>query len=150
MGGLSNWRRRRWQRERQSSRFRQAKEQLCTCITLFFTLLCRHCTTMTWNFLISRFVEDVNTRQRYSFSPSFYELRYNHLESTSKKSPNFDKLNELELERWSLKQRESFYFGGGRRFSYRCLRRCLSFPCRRRSNSPLRQRSLPQSHCKGN
>lgn len=33
--------------------------------------------------------------------------------STSKKSPNFDKVNELELERWSLKQRESFYFGVG-------------------------------------
>ena len=30
------------------------KQQLCTCITLFCTFLCRRCTTTTWNFLISR------------------------------------------------------------------------------------------------
>ena len=41
-------RRRRWQQERQkSNRFRLAKQQLCTCITLFSTFLCRHCTTTT-------------------------------------------------------------------------------------------------------
>ena len=41
-------RRRRRQRERQkSNRFRLAKQQLGTCITLFCTLLCRHCTTTT-------------------------------------------------------------------------------------------------------
>ena len=34
----------------------------------FCTFLCRHCTTTTWKFLISRFVEDVSTRQRLSFS----------------------------------------------------------------------------------
>ena len=62
-------RRRRWQRERQkSNRFRQAKQQLCTCITLFCTFLCRRCTTATWNGLISRFVEDGNKRQQFSFS----------------------------------------------------------------------------------
>ena len=60
---------RRWQRERQkSNRFRQAKQQLCTCITLFCTFLCRRCTTTTWNYLISRFVEDGNKRQQFSFS----------------------------------------------------------------------------------
>ena len=37
------------QRERQkSSRLKLAKQQLCTCITLFSTFLCRHCTTTTW------------------------------------------------------------------------------------------------------
>ena len=52
-------RRRRRQRERQKrNRFRQAKQQLCTCITLFCTFLCCRCTTTTWNCLISRFVED--------------------------------------------------------------------------------------------
>ena len=62
-------RRRRWQRERQkSNRLRQAKQQLCTCITLFCTFLCRRCTTATWNGLISRFVEDGNKRQQFSFS----------------------------------------------------------------------------------
>ena len=40
--------------------------------------LCRHGTTTTWKCLISRFVEDVNTRQRLSFS--FPELRYSLLE----------------------------------------------------------------------
>ena len=40
----------------------------------FCTFLCRHCTTTTWQFLISRFVEDVSTRQRLSFS--IPELRY--------------------------------------------------------------------------
>ena len=32
------------------------------CTTLFCTFLCWHCTTTKWNFLISRFVRDVNTR----------------------------------------------------------------------------------------
>ena len=41
-------RRRRRQRERQkSNRFWLAKQQLCTCITLFCTFLHRHCTTTT-------------------------------------------------------------------------------------------------------
>ena len=62
--------RQRRQREQQkSNRFILAKQQLCTCITLS-----RHCTITTWNCLISRFVEDVNTRQRLSFS--FPELWY--------------------------------------------------------------------------
>ena len=43
---------------------KKAKQQLCTCITLFCTFLCRQCTTTTWKCLISRFVENVNTRQR--------------------------------------------------------------------------------------
>ena len=54
--------RRRRQRERQKSRrFRLAKQQLCTCITLFSTFLCRHCTTTTWKWLISPLMENVNT-----------------------------------------------------------------------------------------
>ena len=48
-------RRRRRQRERQkSNRFRLAKQQLCTCITIFCTFLSRRCTTTTWKCLISR------------------------------------------------------------------------------------------------
>ena len=49
-----------------------AKQQLCTCITLFCTFLCRRCTTTTWKCLISRFVEDVETIQR--LASSFPEL----------------------------------------------------------------------------
>ena len=77
-------RRRRRQRERQkSNRFRLAKQQLCTCITLFCTFLCRHCTTTMWNVLIPPFLENVNTRPRLSFS--FPELRYSLLEFNSRK-----------------------------------------------------------------
>ena len=77
-------RRRRRQRERQkSNRFRLAKQQLCTCITLFCTLLCRHYMTATWKCFISRFVEDVNTRQRLLFL--FLELWYCVLEFNSRK-----------------------------------------------------------------
>ena len=81
---VSLQRRRRRQRERQkSNRFTLAKQQLCTCITLFCTFLCRRCTTTTWKCLISRFVEDRNTRQQFSFS--FTELWYSPLEFNSKK-----------------------------------------------------------------
>ena len=52
-------------------------------MTLFCIFLCCHCTTTTSNFLISRFVEGVNTRQRLSFP--FPELRYSPLESNSRK-----------------------------------------------------------------
>ena len=61
-------RRRRRQRERQrSNRIRLAKQQICTCITLFCTFLCRCFTTTTLKCLISRFVKDVYTRQRLAF-----------------------------------------------------------------------------------
>ena len=60
--------RRRRQRKRQkSNRFREAKQQLCTFITLFCTFLCRRCTTTTWNGPSSRFVEDGNKRPQLSF-----------------------------------------------------------------------------------
>ena len=61
----------------------KAKQHLCTCITLFGTFLCRHCTNTTWKFLISCFKEDVKTRQR-----------------------NFVSLSELGIIRrkWSLQQ----------------------------------------------
>ena len=52
-------------------------------MTLFCIFLCCHCTTTTSNFLISRFVEGVNTRQRLSFP--FPELRYSPLEFNSRK-----------------------------------------------------------------
>ena len=51
---------------------------------LFCTFLCRHCTTTTWKYLTSRFVEDVSTRQRLSFS--FPELWYCLLEFNSGKN----------------------------------------------------------------
>ena len=69
--------------QRKSNRIRLTKQQLSTWITLFCTFLCRRCTTMTWNCLISRFEEDVNTRRPPSFS--FPEPRYSPLEFNSRK-----------------------------------------------------------------
>ena len=40
------------------------------------TFLCRHFTTTTWKCLISRFVENVNTRQRLSFFFSRTSIHY--------------------------------------------------------------------------
>ena len=52
---------------KKSNRFRQAKQQLCTCITLFCTFLCCRCTTTTWSYLISRFVEDGEQKTTFFF-----------------------------------------------------------------------------------
>ena len=77
-------RRRRRQRERQKcNRFGLTKQQLCMCITFVCTFICRRCKTTTWKWLISRFVEDANTRQQLSFS--FPELWCSPLEFNSKK-----------------------------------------------------------------
>ena len=77
-------RRRERQRERQKSNWlRLAKQELCTCITLFWTFLCRRCTGTTWKYLNSRSVEDGSTRQQLSFS--FPELWYSPLEFNSEK-----------------------------------------------------------------
>ena len=79
-------------------RFRLTKQQLCKFITLCCTFLCRHCTTTTWKYLISRLMEDLKTRQRLYFS--FPELLYSLLEYNSKKNlPTFDELNEMEYTR---------------------------------------------------
>ena len=67
-------------------RFRLAKQQLCTCITLFCTFLSRRCTTTTWKCLISRFVKDGNTGQQLSFS--FLELWHSPSELNSQKIAN--------------------------------------------------------------
>ena len=81
---LKQWRQRRHRGRHKSNSFRLAKRQLCTCITLFCTFRCRHCTTTTWKCLTSHFVEDVNTMQR--LSSSFPELRYSLLEFISRKN----------------------------------------------------------------
>ena len=60
--------RRRQQERQESNRYRQTKQQLCTCITVFCTLLCRRCTSTTLNCLISRFFEDRTKRKQLSFS----------------------------------------------------------------------------------
>ena len=74
----------KWQWRRQKSNVhRLEKQHLCMWIMLFSTFLNHCCTTMTWTFLISRFVEDGNTTQQLSFS--FPELSYSPLEFNSRK-----------------------------------------------------------------
>ena len=116
-------RRRRRQRERQKRNwFRLAKQQLCTCVTLFCTFLCRQCTTTTWKCLILRFVEDVNTRQRLSFS--FPELWCSLLEFNSRKICQ-------HLTKWTRWNKREKVWGSATslfKWRIRCRRRrcCLS------------------------
>ena len=66
-------RRRRQQRIRQKSiRFRSEEQQLCTCCHTLLYISRPKLQSTTWNFLISRFMEDGNAR-RFCFS--FNELR---------------------------------------------------------------------------
>ena len=120
-------RRRRRQRERQkSNRFRLTKHKLCTCITLFCTFLCRRCTNTTWKCLISRFVEDVNTRQRLCFS--FPELWYSLLEFNSSKIyqhlTNWTRWNKRDKVWSSANSHFKWRFRSRRRFC--CLNSLLS------------------------
>ena len=98
LGSLSNDDGAGRQRERyKSNRFRfLAKQQPCTYTTLFCTFLYRHCTTTTWKC----FVEDVDTRQRLSYSCS--ELRYSLLESTKRNAKIWrvkrDRISAIKLE----------------------------------------------------
>ena len=101
IGSLSNDAGRRQLKRQKSSRFIVEKQKLRTCITLFCTFLCRHCTTTTWKCLISGFFKDGNLRQQLSFS--FPELWYSHLEFNSKKFANIwrikrDGINAIKFE----------------------------------------------------
>ena len=112
-------RRRLRQREKNSNRFRLAKQQLSTCTTLFCTFLCRHCTTTTWKCLISRFVGDVNLIQRLSFSfPEVWQVWDILLEFNSRKNwqhlthwaSRWDKRDKVlsrttSLFKWRLRRR---------------------------------------------
>ena len=81
---ISGWQQnQRWRQKKEngkkSKRFLLTKQQICTCITLFCTFLCRRCTPATWNFLIShsRFMKSVlsfcSSRLRYVLSDSARE-----------------------------------------------------------------------------
>ena len=60
----------------------------------FCTFICRHWTTTRWNFLITRFMRDVKTREK--FSVSFSNLRYSISESTPEKLPNAWQIKSME------------------------------------------------------
>ena len=122
---------RRGQRERQqSNRLKLTKDnnlkQLCTCITLYCTFPCRHCTTLTWKCLISPFVRGSEpTRQRLSFS--FPELQYSLLKF------HFQKKNCQHLTKWTRWNKHDKVWGSDTpifkwrfRSRRRCRRCCLS------------------------
>ena len=77
-----------------------AKQQLCTCITLFSTFLRRRCATTTWKCLISRSVENVNARRlQFSFSELWYsplELNYRKIRTHL---TNWTRWNKFEAAR---------------------------------------------------
>ena len=98
--GIRERRRRRRQPERQKRIKLRLAKQLCTCITLFCTFLCRHFTTTTWKCLISRFVENVNARQQLSFS--FSELRYRSLLEFN---PRKNCQHLMNLTRWNKRDK---------------------------------------------
>ena len=52
-------------------------------ITLYCTFPCHHCMTPTWKFLMSHFVENINTRKRLYFP--FSEVWYSPLEFNFRK-----------------------------------------------------------------
>ena len=88
----------------------------------FCTFLCRHCTTTTWKCLISRFVENANTRQQLYFS--FAKLWYSLSEFNSRK-------NCKHLTNWTRWNKRDKVWSSATslfkwRFRSRHRRRCLS------------------------
>ena len=71
----------------------------------FCTFLCSCCTTTMWNFLISRFIEVVNTRQQcfFFFCVTIYSLF--HFERTNKLDCNYYSYWQLLLLTCPLKYR---------------------------------------------
>ena len=68
---------------KESNRFRLSNTTTLHLHNAFCTFVWGNCTTTTWKCLISRFVEDLNTRQRLSLS--FPEVRCSLLEFNSRK-----------------------------------------------------------------
>ena len=80
-------------RKEKSNRFTLTKQQLCTCIALFWTFLSLCCTAASGNFLTAwaRLMESVN---KFSF---FFFLCTVLLHWTPDNSPIFDKFNETSV-----------------------------------------------------
>ena len=98
--------------------------QLCMCITLFFTFLSGpHCATTSWNFLISRFIEDGNTWQRFFLS--ICKLRYSPLEFNYWKIANIWQIWIVAIRAMKFDSARIYFFEW--RFPSHCRRRCLSF-----------------------
>ena len=74
------------------------KQKFCTSIKYFCTFRCCHCMTMTWNFLTWRITENVNARQRFSFS-FFKTVILNFRTQLPEKSLTFDKFSVMNQKR---------------------------------------------------
>ena len=86
-------------RTSKSNRLNRQNNNSARASRFFCTFLCRHCTTTTGKFRISRFMEDVNKRQ-LNFFFLFLNLNMVLSNSAQKSSLGFDKVNELELSRY--------------------------------------------------
>ena len=75
------------------------KQQICTCIKYFCTFRCRHCMTMTWNFLTWRIMENVNARQRFSFFGKKKTVILNFRTQLPEKSLTFDNFSVINHKR---------------------------------------------------
>ena len=104
--GLKQWRRRRQRELQKSNRFRLAKNNKSARASRFFV----HCFAVTARQRreIPRFVEDLNTRQRLSFS--FPELRYSLLQFNSRNK------NCQHLTNWTRWNNHDKFWGAWRNF----------------------------------
>ena len=80
-------------RKEKSNRFTLTKQQLCTCIALFWTFLSLRCTAASGNFLTAcaRLMESVN---KFSFFFFLYTVLLHWIPDNS---PIFDKFNETSV-----------------------------------------------------
>ena len=83
--------------QQKTNRFRLAKEQLCTCITLFCLFLSRCWMTATWNFLSS--LADLSSRWPQHKNFLFLNLDTVLSDSTRKNVAN---IWQIKWDRWSL------------------------------------------------
>ena len=109
---------------------RTSKQQFCTCITLFCTILCRHCMTTTWKCLISRYTQEVHKRRRISSlflnldiilrnSTLRVRLQLTKLVAWSNRSEDWKNANSLFQRRFVFRRRprmlRPLYFAGNQR-----------------------------------
>ena len=126
------------------NRVSSTKQKLRTCITIFGALLCHHCTTTTWKWRISRFVEDVNTRKLLSFS--FLDLQYSFFGIQLQKN-----LPAFEWTKWNNQVTLSDGFRSLSSLLYLCLTELTvahSLTAARTSNSSIISLSLWSSCAK--
>ena len=128
-------------------RFRLVKQQLFTCIILFWTFLCRHYRTTTWKCLISRFVEDVNTRKRL-FSFFLRSIQSLRLQLQKTFFQHF-----MTWTRWN--KRDKVWSGANSLFKWRlrsnrrlcCLSSLISAKVRMYSHKIAKVRKSPNEGC---